>query len=78
MLCRAGNQVIHAFPTQRTEEAFADRIRLRALWRSFQYCKSQVPDVAIEVLGENTIPIMDEEAVGVIGRDGFAELLQCP
>jgi hypothetical protein len=35
-------------------------------------------DALVELPGENTIPVMDEEAIGVIGRDGFPQLLQAP
>ena len=78
MLCREGNQVIHTFSPQRTEESFADRIGLRVLWWGFQHREPQVPDALVELPGENIIPVMDEEAIGVISWDGFAQLLQCP
>src|SRR5262245_61878982 len=32
----------------------------------------------VDVIGEKSIPVMDEHAVGVISRDGFSELLHGP
>ena len=33
-------------------------------------------DRLIQRTGENAIPIMDQKTVGMIGRDGFAQLLK--
>jgi hypothetical protein len=35
-------------------------------------------DRLIQGAGEDAIAIMDEKAVGMIGRYGFAQLLKCP
>jgi hypothetical protein len=37
-----------------------------------------IPDTLVNFFGENRIPVMDQEAIGVIGRNRFAQLLQRP
>jgi len=34
-----------------------------------------MPDTLVNLFGENRIPVMDHDAVGVIGRHGLSELL---
>ena len=78
MILSHGYQEIEIFSPERPDEALTQGIRLRALWRGFQHCEPQVPDAVVEMGRENTIPIMDKEAVAVIRRDRFTQLLQCP
>ena len=74
MVCREGNQVIHAFPPQRADEPLAEGIRLRALGRGFEDPEPQVTNVLVEVLRENAIPVMEEETVAMVRRERFAQL----
>ena len=75
MGCREGNQVIQAFPPQRADEPLAERIGLGTLGRGPPHLESQVVDTAVELCREDAIPVVKEEAVAMVERDGFAKLL---
>jgi hypothetical protein len=51
---------------------------LRTPYGGLEHPQPQVPYTLVELLREDGIPVMDEEAVAMVTRDGFAELLQCP
>src|SRR2546427_1085604 len=72
------DHTVQAFAPQRTDEPFAQRVRLRTLWWRFEHTHHQVTDALIELLREDAIPSMDEEAVAMISRDRFAQLLHRP
>ena len=78
--CTAGgfqkwNQVIQTFPLQCVQEPLAKGIRLGTLpWR-FQDPQSHVAYVLVELMRENAIAVMDQEAVGVVRWDCFVQLL---
>ena len=64
--------------SQRADEPLADGVGLRALWRCFQDPQPQMAHLLIELWGEDAVPIMDQEAVGVVRWDRVAQLLQGP
>jgi hypothetical protein len=37
-----------------------------------------VPQLLIELLGEDAVPVMDQETVPMVNRDGFRQLLKGP
>jgi hypothetical protein len=54
------NQPIEALATDSPDESFANRVGRWTLRRGFQYLDPQPPYRIIEVLGKNTIPIMQQ------------------
>src|SRR5712691_7392069 len=53
-------------------------IRLGTLWRRFQDLQSQVAYALIKLLGENAVAVMNQEAVGMVSGNRFAQLLEDP
>lgn len=53
-------------------------MRLRTLGRRFEDADSTMTYGLVKLRGDNAIPIMQEEAVGVIRWEGCAQLSQCP
>lgn len=72
------NDKVQTLPSQRAQEPFAQRVRLRCLWRRFQHPQPQAVDALVELLGENTVPVMQQKAVRVVSRNRFAQLLERP
>jgi hypothetical protein len=75
---RQRNHEVQAFPPQCADDPFAERIRLWTLERGFQHLESQVAYAAFQLRREDTVSVMDEEAIGVVRWDCFPQLLQCP
>ena len=63
------DQKVQAFPPQRPQEPLTQGIGLRASHRGFEDPQPQVAHTLVELLGENTVPVMDEKAIGMVGRD---------
>ena len=78
MVFSQGNQKVQAFPPQRADEPLAERIGLRTLRRRFEHPESQVAYALVELLREDAVAVMDEEAVGMVRWNRFAQLLQRP
>ena len=78
MVRRQRDHQVQAFPPQRPDEPLAEGIGLGTLRWCFKDSQAQVTDMLVKLRGENAVPIMQEETVGVIRGDGFAQLLQCP
>src|SRR5215470_2229707 len=78
MVLGQGNDKVQTLPSQRAQEPFAQRVRLRCLRRRFQYSQPQVVDTLVKLLGENTIPVMQQKAVRVVSRNRFTQLLERP
>ena len=69
---RQGNEKVKTTPAQTANRSFADTIGLGcSRWR-FQNLQAQIANGLIQRTGENAIAIMDEKAVGMIGRYSFA------
>lgn len=78
VVCRQGDHEIDTFPPQRAQQPLTERVRRWTVRWGFQDPEAQVPYALVELSGENTVPVMDEEARGVICWHRFAQLLQGP
>jgi hypothetical protein len=75
---REGNHEVQTFSPKRPEYPFTDRIgHGRPYWR-LEDVEAQMPYALVKGRRENAVAVMDEEAVAVIGRYRFAQLLQGP
>src|SRR5215471_17303250 len=72
------NQEVETFATKAAAESFAHRIRLWGPHRRPQNPYPQVAKALVNRLREDAVPIMDDEAVGMVTRQRFPELLQRP
>ena len=72
------NHKVQAFLPQRADEPLAEGICLGALRRRFQDPQSQVTYALIKLLGENAVAVMEQETVGMVSGNCFAQLLQGP
>src|SRR5215831_12900581 len=69
---------VQTLSPQSPDDPFADRIgHGRPYWR-FDHVQPHVTYGLVNVFGEDDIPVMDENAVRVVSRNGFAELLPGP
>lgn len=75
---RQWNHEAQAFPPQRAHEALAQRIGLRTPDGDFEHLQSEVAYTLSKLLGEDVIPVMDQETIAVMNRNGFAQLLHRP
>src|SRR3990172_983117 len=66
-----GDQVIQALPSDGPDGSLADRISLRAPVRRLDHTQTHVFGRGIEFPRENPDPVMDEEAVGMVSRNGL-------
>ena len=58
MVCREGNQIIHAFPPQRADEPLAEGIGLWCPHRRLAHPQPQVVDALVKLLREDAIAVM--------------------
>ena len=63
---------IQTFPPHRSDQSFAESIRLGCSNRRLQDLQSKGIDSNIEFCGERRVSIMDEETVVMIAWYGFA------
>ncbi len=75
MVCAQWNHKVHAFLPQRADKSLAEGIRLGTLRWRFQDPQSHVAYVLVELMRENAVAVMDQEAVGVVRWDCFVHLL---
>src|SRR5262249_36082098 len=61
-----GDQKVQAFTPERPQEPLTQGIRLGTPHRCFQDPEPQVPHLLIKLLGEDTVSVMDEEAIAVV------------
>src|SRR4051794_11472967 len=59
MFCQRDHEV-QAFPPQRAQEPFADRIGLGTSHRGLEHPQPQVAYTLVELLGKDRSPVMDE------------------
>jgi len=58
-----------------SNDTFTNRIRnWRPYWR-FEHAQPHIPYTLVNLLGENGIPVMDQDAVGVLGWNRLSKLL---
>lgn len=72
------NHKVQAFPPDGSDQSFAERIRLWSSDRSLEGSHSQRSDRRVQFGAERRMSIMDQEAVWVIARYRFSELLNRP
>src|SRR5918996_5925213 len=72
------DQKVQAFTPERTQESLTQGIRLGTPWWRFEDPQPQVAHRLVKRLGEDRITVMDQKAVGVLGRNRFAGLLHRP
>src|SRR5215469_7130696 len=70
------HQEIQTFATKAPAHSLAHGIRLGGSHRRSQNSYPQVGESLVDFLREDAIPIVNEEAVGMIARQRFPELLQ--
>jgi hypothetical protein len=63
---------------QRPQYPFTDGIGLWTVRWGLQHVQAQVADAPVQGLGEDAVTVMDEEAVPMIRRERFPQLLQGP
>jgi hypothetical protein len=69
------DEEIQALPTDRSDQAFANSIRLGRPERRPQYAHAHVSDGLIQFLREDAVPVVDEEAERMITGQCFPQLL---
>ena len=73
-----GNQEVETLPTKAPAQSLAQRVGSRdSYWRP-QNSYTQIRETLVDFLSEDTVPIMDYEAIGMVARQCFPGLLQRP
>jgi len=78
VVLRQREQKIYTLPPECPHESLTERICLRTVRGRFEYLELEIPHAPIKLVRENTIPVMEEEAIGVVSRERFTQLLQRP
>src|SRR5215831_5516377 len=73
-----GNQEVETFATKASAQSLAHRVGLGGSHRRPQNSYTQVRQTLVDFLCEDAIAIMDDEAIGMISRQRFPELLERP
>jgi len=76
-LCQRNHHVQACLP-ECSQYPFAEGIGLRPLRWCFEYPQAQMAYLLIELLREDAIAVMEQEAVAVVRWDRFAQLLERP
>ena len=71
-------QQVETFATEAAAQSLAYRVRLWSSHGRSQNPYAQIPETLVDLLSEDTVPIVDDEAISMIARQRFAELLQRP
>ena len=72
------NQEVQTFPTKALAQSLAHRVGLGGSHGRPQNSHPQVREALVDVLSEDAVAIVDQEAVGMISRQRFSELLLRP
>src|SRR5215469_13074616 len=72
------NQEVETFTTQAAAQSLAHRVCLGGSHRCPLNSNTQVRETLVELMSEDAIAIVDDEAIGMVTRQRFPELLQCP
>ena len=65
VLCQR-DQTVQTLTPQRPKDPFADGVGLWSPGRRFQHSQPQVAYTLIEMLGENSVPVVHQETVAVV------------
>src|SRR5215831_16604653 len=71
-------QEVETFATKAAAESFAHRVRLGGPQRRPQNPYTQIGKTSVDIRREYAVAIVDDEAVGMVARQRFPELLQGP
>src|SRR5215831_1827193 len=71
-------QEVETFATKAAAESFAHRVRLGGPQRRPQNPYTQIGKTSVDIRREYAVAIVDDEAVGMVARQRFPELLQRP
>src|SRR5215471_21782966 len=71
-------QEVETFATKAAAESFAYRVGFRGSYWRPQNSYTQIRQTLVDFLSEDAISIVDDEAVGMVARQRFPELLQRP
>src|SRR5215813_7239712 len=71
-------QEVETFATKVAAESFAHRVRLGGPQRRPQNPYTQIGKTSVDIRREYAVAIVDDEAVGMVARQRFPELLQRP
>ena len=71
-------QEVETFATKAAAESFAHRVRLWGSQRRPQNPYPKVCKTSVDIHREYAVAIVDDEAVGMVARQRFPELLQRP
>ena len=71
-------QEVETFATKAAAESFAHRVRLWGPQRRPQNPYTQIGKTSVDIRREYAVAIVDDEAVGMVARQRFPELLQAP
>ena len=72
------NDAVQAFPPQCANEPLAQGVRLGTAHRGFEHSQTQMAYTLVERSGKDAVPIVDQEAIRVVRRYRFAQLLKRP
>ena len=66
------DQKVQALPPQRADEPLAEGIGLGTAHWGFEDPQPQMLHLLVQLLGEDTIPVMDQEPIAVVGWHRFS------
>jgi hypothetical protein len=72
------DQEIQAFPPNSADQAFTKCVRLGCSSRSLQNTNAETLQCRVQARGEDSIPVVDDEVVGMIVHEELPELLGGP
>lgn len=78
VIFRQRHHKVQAFSPERAQKPLTESIRLGTPDWDVENLQSEVAYTLVKLLGENRIAVMDEKAVVVMNRDGFAKLMDRP
>jgi len=78
MICGEWNQKVQALPPQGADEPLAEGIGLRSPYWRLEHPQPQVANALVQLWREDTITVMNQESVGMVSGNRFAQLLQGP
>lgn len=72
------DQKVETFATETAAQSLAHRVRFRGAHRRSQNPHPQIGKTLVDILREDAVAVVDEEAIRMITRQRFSELLQRP
>ena len=72
------NDPIEALPPQGSDQPFAERISLRAMHRRGYHFKAKPRQQSVQLRRKDRIVVVDDEAILVVRRNSFSQLLESP